>query len=216
MAESEAAIVNAGFIYVGHTQFIDDLRDEDDDSDERAIAAVVYDDTRDELLRAAPWADATSRVRPAALDETTLALGEVPGGWTYAFAYPAGCVRIRGIYAGNRNPRSEAEKTRYVIEYDSTLQAKVILTDEPNPEIVFTTNFRPTTDAGDVSQFQSDFVDALAWKLAIKFAAGLRKDEATVKLAAQGYQTALGVAAANGAIESIGDAQPDPSWIAGR
>lgn len=209
MAESKTAIVNASLTYIGHTQFVDDLEDIEDDSAERAIALANFDADLRFVLRAFDWPFATARARPAQLDATTLALGEVPGGWTYAFALPATSLKIRGIYAGVRNPRTD-EQVKYVLERDTALGITVILTDEPAPEVVF------TALVDDVSMFPPDFDDALAWRHAIKQAAALRKDPKTVQLAAAGYRDALAVAWSNAARENRGDDPPAPDWIAGR
>lgn len=207
MAESVEDIVNDALLLIGHTDLVDDI--ETEDSTEATVANQIYVKTRNRVLKVAPWPFATARERPAAIDATTLALGEVPGGWTYAFVYPTTAVVIRAIYAGTRNP-TEAQKVSYVVEYDTALQARVILTDESEPELVFTTLLE------DFTAYPDDFAAALSAALAIQLAAALRKDAATVKLARDAYDSAIGEAWANAKTESRGEPQPDPDFISER
>lgn len=216
MAESRADICNLALTFIGHTEYLEEVSPASgstasttDETEAGRIADQNYVDTLKLVLRAFNWPFATERQRPAQIDDTTLALGEVPGDWTYAYMYPVEWVKLRRIYPGVRNPRDDQE-TPHAIERDATLEARIILTDDDEPELV------GTAFVDDPTQYPSDFVNALAWALAIKFAAGLRKDVKTTQLAAAGYASALGEAAANARLESPGDRLPDPEWIANR
>ena len=68
-----------------------DISDIDEESVEAEQINLIWDDTRDELLRRYPWRFAKKYTNPAALSVT------VPGLWTYAYQYPSACVMIRGI-----------------------------------------------------------------------------------------------------------------------
>lgn len=206
MADSPASAVNAALTYIGHTQYIDVLTEP---SAEAAVANQVWDATLREILRAVPWPFAKQRVRPAALIATALDLGQVPGGWAYAYGYPINCVKVRAVWPNMRRPR-EDQRVPFEVERDSTLQARIILTDQANAEIEF------TAFVDDMSQWPADAVDALSWRLAIKFAAGLRKDSKVMKDAMVGYNDAIATAIVGSKTESPGDPQPDPAWIAGR
>jgi hypothetical protein len=118
----------------------------------------------------------------------------------------SGVSRVFG--SGSRALR-EDQKVPYVREYDS-LVGRIIVTDEPTPTLIYTARIE------DVSLFDSDFVDALSWRLGVRLAAGLRKDAAVTRAAQAGYVAALGNATSSAALEQHPDMEADPSFIAAR
>lgn len=219
---SDVDICNRALLKIGHTQFIGSI--DPSDSEEAAVCAEIYVDLRNEVLRKFDWPCARRRVQPAPLDPTTLGLGSVPAPWLFAYAYPDACAAIRKIvwvpastspafsglwFDGRWRGRAweyrellENYGYRHAVENDSALQKKIILTDAGDtsggmgPTIIFTGKIEDTT------QFDDDLVDALAWRLAIELALGIRKDPKAAKDAAAAYKAAIDEATSNARGES--------------
>jgi hypothetical protein len=101
MATDEVTICNLALNAIGVTAYISDL---DENSDEANACRLAYPQARDEELEVTAPGWATARMRPAPLDETTLALGEVPGGWKYAYALPGRRLAERPAERLSRHP----------------------------------------------------------------------------------------------------------------
>jgi hypothetical protein len=207
MAKSPVDICNLALVSIGQTQLIQDLAE---DSEAANIANTVYAQDRDEVLSEFSWPFATRRVRPAPLVASTLTLGEVPGGWGYAFALPADAVttglsRIFGV----RNPGTDDE-VKFVVEQDATLGEPIVLTDVDTPEFVYIMRVEDTT------VFPASFTRALAWRIAMDLALGLRKDPKVGLAAEQAYARALGKAIQDAQLSVRPDAEPVPAHIAAR
>jgi hypothetical protein len=204
---SKTDICNLALFEIGHTKTIDDV------DTERSLEAVVcrnlFDQSLDEVLEAGTWPP--RRARPAQLDATTLDLGEVPGGWTYAYALPSDCVPngLRRIYPGVRNPRSDQE-TPHAIEWDGATGQFVVLTDDDAPEFLYTP--RVTTTA----KYAASFARAVAEQLAVYLVPALRKDLKLVPIQEAKAAQAIGKALASTRRGEKPDEDPPPSWIANR
>jgi len=198
--KSEVAICNLSLNGIGHTAFISAL---DEDSEEANVCQFAYPQARDEELEVQQPSWATRRVRPAPLLATTLDLGEVPGGWTYAYALPADCLPngLRGIYSGIRAPRDD-QQVPFAPEWDEATQQVVILTDQANAELVYTARVE------DPTRFPPTFARAIAERMAKDLIRGLRKDlrllDAQRKISGEASSTA---AASEARTERPG---PDP------
>jgi hypothetical protein len=205
MADSIEDIVNLALVVIGQTKQIDDLTA--DDSEAADVANLVYEQDRDEVLSVFSWPFATSRAKPAPVLATSLDLGAVPGGWSYAYARPADALRVRSIFtAPGALPDSGAD---FAEAYDPTLGARVILSNDDAPEFLFT--FRVT----DVKQFPPLFVRALAGRLAEDLALGLRKDPKVGQVVHAYYLQALAEAKAD-ALKGQHTAAWTPAHIAAR
>jgi hypothetical protein len=205
VADSKEDICNLALVVTGHTQFITDLTT--DDSVAAEVFNRVFDQDRDEVLAAFSWPFATSRAKPAPIDATTLDLGAVPGGWSYAYARPADALRVRSIFTAlGALPDSGAD---FAEAYDPTLGARIILSNDDAPEFLFT--FRIT----DVKQFPPLFVRALAGRLAEDLALGLRKDAKVGQVAHAYYLQKLAEAQAD-ALKGQHQAAWTPAHIAAR
>lgn len=180
MADSVEAICNLGLLVIGVTRGIDSI---DDGSEEADVCKAVYEQDRDEVLSAFAWPFATSHVRPAPIDPTTLALGGVSSGWLYAYAMPADALRVRSIFTA-LGALPESSST-FVPEYDPVLQEQIILSNYDAPDFLIT--FRVT----DVTKFPPLFVRALAGRIAEDLVLGLRKDPKLGQVAHAYYLQAL-------------------------
>src|ERR1700682_3009934 len=229
MPTSELDICNKALLRVGHTKFLDAFRGAGDGSLEADVCNRSYDDCRDEVLLAAPWPFAVKRWLPAQIAPAVLANGVVPTGWAYAYTMPPDLVAMRPmvpvvlpasfslvppnliapLYQSTRVTR-EDQTVPFTIEYDSKLQANILLTDAPTPE------WRYTAQITDPTRFDAAFVSALAWRLAVELALAVRKDVKMAGLAQQMYDRAVAEAAAKAKREVRPDNEPGPAYIATR
>ena len=76
---SKVQIAKMALQHVGDRYDISDITEATPEAEQ---VNLLYDDTRDALLRQNPWVFATKYVTPAAL------AGPVPGNWTYMSVYP--------------------------------------------------------------------------------------------------------------------------------
>lgn len=198
--KGEVTICNLALNAIGVTSYISSLTE---DSDEAKACQIAYPQARDEELEVTSPSWATARDRPAPLDPTTLDLGEVKGGWKYAYALPADCLPngLRNVYSGVRAPRDD-QQIRFAVEYDGATQQVIILTDQENPEFVYTARIE------DATRFPATFGRAVAERMAKDLIRGLRKD---LKLLEE--QRRLSGEASSIAVASAGRAQkqdPEP------
>jgi hypothetical protein len=177
-----------------------DIADIDEESVEAEQINLVWDDTRDELLRRYPWRFAKKYTSPAALSVT------VPGLWTYAYQYPSACVKVRGI----TNPLGidvEALKFEVALLEDDT---KVVLTDEDDAELFYTSRVTDTT------RFDPEFTMALSFLLASRICMSLTGSlDITSKLDQEVLRT-MGHAADTDSSEGRNRVAPEASWIDAR
>ncbi|HEY2848353.1 MAG TPA: hypothetical protein VGI97_00620 [Gemmatimonadaceae bacterium] len=208
MATDEATICNLALNGIGVTAFISDLAE---DSNEANICRLVYPQARDEELEVTAPGWATARVRPAPIDETTLALGEVPGGWKYAYALPDDALPngLRSVYPGIRSPRDD-QQIRFAVEWDSATQQVVVLTDQEDPEYVYTARIT------DPARFPATFARAIAERMAKDLIRGLRKDLRLLEAQRRMSGEASGTAAASAGRASKPDPEPENFITAAR
>tara|TARA_R110002126_G_scaffold110234_6_gene247357 strand:+ start:56 stop:646 length:591 start_codon:yes stop_codon:yes gene_type:complete len=161
---------------------------------------LVFDDTRDELLRRYPWRFAKKYTSPSALDVT------VPGLWDYAYQYPSGCMKVRGI----TNPLGidvEAIKFEVALLADDT---KVILTNEADAELFYTSQVTDTT------RFDPEFTTALSFLLAARVCMALTGSLDVTSKLDQMVARAVGHASDTDSSEGLNSKAPEASWITAR
>ena len=161
---------------------------------------LIFNDTRDALLRQHPWNFAKKFVSPATV------AGTVPGGWTFMYLYPTDAVRILGITnpLGRGQPPIEFEVAR------NAANNRVLLCDQESAEIVYTARITTTED------FDAEFTMALSYSLAAKLAMPLTGDRGIAgeleKLATIHCNSAWETDASEG----IEPAKPEADWITAR
>jgi hypothetical protein len=207
--DGEVGICNLALNAIGHTKFITALNENSDEAD---VCELNYAQCRDEVLEAIDWPFATRRAEPAAITASTLELGEVPDEWDYAYLLPADCLPNglrRIVFTGTRVVLPE-NQIKFVVEYDGALETSIVLTDEQDPQIVYTARIE------DVARFSPLFKRALAERLAVECVRGLRKDAKLIPTHWSMYQAALGRAIAAAKKSQKPDNDPLPAHIAGR
>ena len=86
----------------------------------------------------------------------------------------------------------------------------VLLTDQADAELIYTARVIPP------ALFPQLFVDALAWRLAARFALGIQKKPAVAAQMEQRYEMALSVAIASQNRQSREDRPPDSEFVSVR
>lgn len=211
---SVVTICNMALSRIGIDQTIEDL----DDTSTRARACNLwYEHCRDRTLSDAPW---NFSLRVVALAKKT---GTAPIGWAYHFAYPADCLALRDVTdeSGARRPLSAwvdslyrtvdyLGAAKYPYEVRGSDDGRVIVCDLDEPYALYTS--RVTNS----EYFDVQFMDALAWSLAVEIGGSLRADPGLVKVAAQMAQVAMTSAKARFMREQRPDRQPDSVSISAR
>lgn len=135
-----------------------------------------YVEIRDAVLEDHNWGFAKRRVVLAEIDEEF-------SGWSHAYAYPADCLCPREIYDGSATSavtnglyNSDVEnystpaKIRYEVAINSAKDARVILTDQEDAELIYTATI------ADPNLFTRLFRSALSYSLAARLAEPLHSD----------------------------------------
>lgn len=151
MADTDVDIANEALANIGEKKLISSL---DEKSSSAAICKAMYDGARKSLLRMFAWPFATKRDELALVPYTR-------SGWTYAYGLPDDCIAPRLIYPGTRNPRAD-QRIPFAVELADDGESQILLTDEPNAELVYTAN------VSTVPLFDALFAEALGWFLAKK------------------------------------------------
>ena len=135
------------------------------------VVKSCYDFTRQNLLRKYPWGFATRRNKLAQLEYK-------PEDYRFSYRYPGEVLYLRKICT----PYGKDDVT-YKIASDKT--GKVIYTDIAEAVIEY------TADIQDCTLFDSQFVEALAWKLAAEIAFTITGDIKIAQAAVQAYNAYL-------------------------
>lgn len=212
----DVTVVNFALAHVGSSAAIQNL--DTDASNEAIVCRTFYYASRDEVLCEFPWAFAT---KFAQLSQ----VGNIypTSEWTYTYRYPADCLSIRRICSGIRND-SRQSRVSYKISADS--QGLLILTDwqaqaqstanPPSPMLI--PDIEYTCRAYDPSQWPSDFIQALSFKLAYYIAPQLGKGD-TFNIAPrmmQMYKDAMATAKARNWNEQQPDLEVESEFIRAR
>lgn len=190
---SEIAICNLALSRMGSTQKITSFQD---GSNEAAQCAQFYPFDRDVMLAAFPypWAEAYNNLVEVAGPETTQTRANAQ--WIRSYRYPSDCAKLRRIVqtpppiAGTSPPQTtgttginywcnepwrracgDAYPVSYGLGNDDI--GRLIMSDFYGAQDLTAIY---TQAVSDPTQFDSDFADALAWKLAGDLAMGLAFD----------------------------------------
>ena len=162
MARTDVSIVNIALSRMGSSTIITSLSDT---TDTQAIQAnLIYEETRDALLREYPWRFATRHIR-LELNYADLDQSE----YTYSYCYPEDCLRILRVYIeGEEQKDGRTEHEVYSI--DTYTDVRMIGTDI---EYAYADYIARITDP---ELFDPNFASCLAWRLAAEFAVVFSRD----------------------------------------
>lgn len=153
---SQVDICNIALGMIGVNSSIQSL---DEGSAESKACKNQYDAALDQILRTYPWPFAKTRLSLALVGT------DVVSGWTYAYAYPADCIKLLGLVnLATRTPDITQAVQHEISNYGG---AKVILTDEAEAEAIYT--MRVTNPGLYDSQFVEAFANLLASKITVVF-----------------------------------------------
>lgn len=151
-------ICNIALGRIGRKSSITDLAE---NSTEARACKRVWDLTRQSLLREFTWSF-SHKIALLALSTET-----VPG-WLYVYAYPTDCLQALRIFnAAGADLRGEQDKWDIFAIGNNTFIAC-------NVDLAY---LEYTADKADPSDWSTQFVDCLAWRLAFELAMPLSGDQ---------------------------------------
>jgi hypothetical protein len=176
-----------------------------EDSDERKVCDVHYENAREIVLEDHDWNFASFFETLALLKESTDAIPP-PLPWIFEYAYPSTCVKVREI---TRDTDSEPP-VPFSVGVNDNRTGKVIRTDKQAAKLRYT--FRITNS----SLFTPRAVEAIGWKLATLIAISLTGNLKLKQNAEESYLRAIIDAKSSNYNENIDRKSADPSLIAAR
>lgn len=187
---NQVEICNMALLRLGHDRTIADLEEQ---SAEAGYLRTFWDSTRRAVLRSHAWNFAVRTVALAALSETS-------DEWDYVYSLPAKALRVLEIV----NVYSKAPESR--IPYE--IRAKKVYTDQESAVLKY------VEDISDENLFDSEFVDALAYRLAAEIAGPLTQDMSRQGRMFELYRLLIEEAKAGDASES--EVQPSVTYLDSR
>lgn len=174
----------------------------DDVKAARSISSC-FEDLRDDELRAHRWQFAMKRT-------TLAALSDAPAfGYNYQYALPSDFLRIDMV--DDRFPAAIMDNYIDAEYLEWTLEGNVILTDIGAP-----LKLRYVAQITDPTQWDENFREALASRVAMEIAEDLTQSESKKASAAKDYDRAIRQAIRINSIERPAVMPPDNSWIISR
>ena len=162
MARTDVSIVNIAFSKMGHSMVITSLTDT---TDVHALQAnLIYEETRNALLREYPWRFATRHI---ALEESYSDVDQTE--FLHLYCYPEDCLRILQVYNQGSELNSGREEHE-IYSIDCYSDVKVIAT---NLEGAYADYIAAVTDP---ELFDPNFVSCLTWRLAAEFSVVFSQD----------------------------------------
>ena len=165
---------------------------------------VHWDIALASILRDHSWGFAMRRKPLAALAET-------PIGFSHAYAYPEDCLQARRVLpAGGSGMLSD--RVAYPFEIGRSLDGrhKAILTNLPTAALEYTTKLVPC------EEFDPQFANALAWRLAAEICLATHADPQAHQAASATYALQLQQAKALDMREGTSPRLPDGDFLASR
>jgi len=170
----------------------------DDTSVEGLECKRHFEIVRDAVLAKFMWNFATKT-------ETLADTGDEYSGWSYAYAYPTDCVKARRIYNSAGSPRLPFE-----IRSNADKDARIILTDVEDAILVY------TAEITNVNMYSPEFVEMLAYALAVELAVPVCNNEELKEKRIFDYQRLQGQAEAINAREDYEVPNSDSSILDSR
>ena len=193
---SEVQIAKLALQHIGDRWDISDLTEATPEAEQ---VNLVFDDTRDALLRQQPWNFAKKYASPATLS------GTVPGNWTYMYAYPTDAVRVNGII----DPVETGTPIKFEVARNAS-DVKVVLTDQEDAEFFYTARITDTV------QFDPEFTMALSYALAARLAMPLTGERAIMGDMDTLARNIVNSAWETDSNEGIEEDLPEATWIQAR
>lgn len=203
-------ICNIALSRIGNGQRIDSL---DERSAQAEQCGLFYELTRDAVLRDFNWPFATKYQTLAQVATSPDATG------MYNYAMPDDCLFARrlvnDIWPAAYWPYRDH---CYGLPQIPAVPFHVILGESGRliSTSITPANLEYTAKVEDSSLFDSQFVSALSWKLAVEISLTLAKEQSVAQACEQQYQIILAAARAQALNESAPNRLPESSFITGR
>lgn len=169
------------------------------------VLSAEYDLTRDAELREHTWCFSIKRASLAALTDVP-----VSGPYSTYYQLPSDCLKV--LMAGDSWPGANLTDYRTSpVNSDYLLEGGRILTNLPAP-----LSLRYIAQISDTGLFDSNFVIALAAKLAWKCCERITQSAEKRQLAIAEYNSAVSAGLRANAIEKVTEFPADDSWILAR
>ena len=179
---SDTSIANLALVRLGQTK-ITSLTE--DNSRAEAIA-LVFEDSRESVLRSSSWNFATKR---ASLQQNA----EKPDfGYDFSYNLPSDFLKLKRMQN---------------LSTDFRIEGKKLLTSESTVKIVYISNEK------DASLYDSLFVKAMSFRIAADVCKALTGDDNLMIRMEQGFQDALREARVTDSLESPPDVSHEPSYL---
>lgn len=199
---SKTQIVNVALQRIGFANYLANVDTET--SPAARAAQASFEIERDFVLRAFPWPFATKYETLALVDGSSD--DPVNNDWTFAYRFPADCLRARRIV--RENGRLDTDPPRFRIGRDS--QGRLIYSDEEEAVLEYTVRIT------DPAEFDANFVSAFAWRLAWMLAPALGRVAEITKTARDNFYIELTTAKSEALNEGQQESPIDAEWIRGR
>lgn len=196
MSYSQAAIANIALGHLGINRLISDL--DGDRSPQAQAMRTHYDLALEVTLRAHRWPFAQRVATLAQIADCESAV------WAYAYRDPSDCLTAHVVNRSDANPFGE----RFEVGGDAS--GSIIYTNAVEAVLDYTAR---VTQPG---LFPADFVEALAFQLAIRAAQPLAAEEGLRQTARTGYRNAIAEAMTTAGNAGAGQEPPQDEFIAAR
>jgi len=198
---SQVQIAKLALQHLGDRYDISDLSEATVEAEQ---VNLIYEDTRDWLLRQHPWNFAKKYASPAEL--TGSGTTAVPGNWERMYLYPPDALRMGGIV----NPLGDDQP---VLKFEVARNAsdeRILLCNVEDAEIFYTARITDPTD------FDPEFTMAFSYALASKMAMPLTGERAIAGDLMGEARNHISSAWETDSNEGVEEAAPDASWIRAR
>ena len=196
---TKTSIANIAIGRIGSTRITDiDV----DTSNEAIKARDLFDDARDDVLRAHTWNFATRRQKLAQLVE------KPEFGYDFAYTLPTGFLRVVSVH-GSDQLRDHIEYKLENIDVAST--GTQVLVSNWNQVYL-----RYIVRVTDVNLMTPDFRQCFAYYMASDLALGIKKSQSLSDKMFVRYKRKLASAKSVDGIEDFQDEFPDSSWVTAR
>jgi hypothetical protein len=226
---SEVDIVNRALITIGAQSTVSSIRPSDG-SPEASVAAILFDPTRDSLLRAATWNFARKQTFLAQLKSASDTNPTIPQPWQYEYGYPSDCIKCRYILNAVAQSQTSSvplmsavgnvgvsvdygHPVKFEIATDTDASGnptRVILTNQYQAQLVYTARIT-NPDIWD-----AEFQEAMVMSLSAKLVPALSLDMALYKACMQAAQMIIDQARIDDGTELVSNADHTPDWMSAR
>lgn len=198
---SEVKIANMALAHVGGSATIESITEQ---SEEARKIDLWYDFARRQTLAIADWNFARAR---AVL--TTDSESPPNNIWAYRYQYPTDAIVIRKVLNDSIGYR-DGDPVPFEIELNAARDAKTVLTDLADAEVIYTFN------AVNTPLFTEFFVEMFSMALAAKIAYSITGKRSTTEAMVAQFNSMARIAPASNANESMRPPLRDADYIRGR